>query len=151
MPRLSVTPPASAGAEFVRLFQDEGTLKELSARSGVSIATLRNVAVCGRANSYVTALAIEQATDGRIKASNLVPEDAKGVGFYSRDPARALLLKAMEEGKSVARLLAQHGASTGDLWNAMNAPKGARMDSKDRIAAVLVQLQLSNSVEKLDD
>src|SRR3546814_7504470 len=72
-------------------------------RSGISEVTLRQIVATGRVNSYVTAIALEIATDRQIDADAITTLETKGAQLYRREPARSLLMLSFEQGVSMAR------------------------------------------------
>src|SRR3546814_5411242 len=56
-------PPGSPADAITRLFKLELDARALSVRSGISEVTLRQIVATGQVNSYVTAIALEIATD----------------------------------------------------------------------------------------
>src|SRR3546814_9725775 len=54
-------------------------------RSGISEVTLRQIVATGRVNSYVTAIALEIATDRQIDADAITTLETKGAQLYRRE------------------------------------------------------------------
>lgn len=142
MTTAQIEKPASGGAALSRLLNNDGAVRRLSLQSGVSAVTLRSIAASGTVSSYVTAMAIELATDGAITAESIVTPTTKGADLYRREPARTLLLKAFEQEITIARLLARYDLTQGDLWNYMNAPAGKYEGAKEKVCKALQDLSI---------
>src|SRR3546814_6779806 len=97
--------------------------------SDVCSSDLQIVAT-GRVNSYVTAIALEIATDRQIDADAITTLETKGAQLYRREPARSLLMLSFEQGVSMAGLLRRHGLTNADLFALMNAPEGDRKSTR---------------------
>ncbi len=147
MTTAQIEKPATGGAALARLLRNDGAVRRLSLRSGVSAVTLRSIATSGAVNSYVTAMAIEIATDGAIKAESITTDATKGADLYRRQPARALLLKAFEEEVTIARLLARYDLTQSDLWNYMNSPPGKYEGAKLKLQSALQDLSIPDGQE----
>jgi hypothetical protein len=139
--------PATEPGALWRILTDRDYRKQLSSRSGLSSVTLRQIAETGRVNSYVTALALEYATEGQVLADQVTSAQTKGFVFYSNPTARALLLMAMKEGTTLARLLGRHMLTTTDLWTFVNAQEGKCEETKERVRSVLKDLGIPTSQE----
>src|SRR3546814_11326731 len=105
-------------------------------RSGISEVTLRQIVATGRVNSYVTAIALEIATDRQIDADAITTLETKGAQLYRREPARSLLMLSFEQGVSMAGLLRRHGLTNADLFAFMHAPEGRSDETKSRVRDV---------------
>src|SRR3546814_5959433 len=70
-------PPGSPADAITRLFKLELDARALSVRSGISEVTLRQIVATGRVNSYVTAIALEIATDRQIDADAITTLETK--------------------------------------------------------------------------
>src|SRR3546814_3512204 len=81
-------PPGSPADAITRLFKLELDARALSVRSGISEVTLRQIVATGRVNSYVTAIALEIATDRQIDADAITTLETKGDQLYRREPDR---------------------------------------------------------------
>jgi cell envelope opacity-associated protein A len=122
------------------MFGTERDARALSVRSGISEVTLRQIAATGRVNSYVTAVALEIATNSAIHADEITNLSTKGAQLYRREPARTLLRRSVEEGVSMAGLLRRHGLTNADLFAFMNAADGKSKDTKARVSDALLSL-----------
>src|SRR3546814_3132089 len=112
--------------------------------SDVCSSDLQIVAT-GRVNSYVTAIALEIATDRQIDADAITTLETKGAQLYRREPARSLLMLSFEQGVSMAGLLRRHGLTNADLFAFMNAPEGRSDETKSRVRDVLDKLGISTA------
>lgn len=140
--------PDNVGRILSRLLSDEGAVRKFSNHSGISSVTLRAIKSSGVVNSYVTAVALERATDGMIMADHVTTVQTKGADLYRREPARTLLHMSFEQQISISRFLGRHGLTPGDLWNFMNAPAGKYERTKDLVRAVLIQLNINPEREE---
>ena len=130
---------------ITRLFGSEKDARALSVRSGISEVTLRQIAATGRVSSYVTAVALEIATEREIDADAITTLDTKGAHLYRREPARSLLMLSFERGVSMAGLLRKHGLTNADLFAYMNAPEGRSEETKARVRDVLEKLGITTT------
>lgn len=128
---------------ITRMFGPERDARALSVRSGISEVTLRQIAATGRVSSYVTAVALEIATDRAIDADDITDLSTKGARLYRREPARTLLRRSLEEGVSMAGLLRRYGLTNADLFAFMNAADGKSQDTKVRVRDALLSLGIS--------
>src|SRR3546814_13131195 len=112
--------------------------------SDVCSSDLQIVAT-GRVNSYVTAIALEIATDRQIDADAITTLETKGAQLYRREPARSLLMLSFEQGVSMAGLLRRLGITTADLFAFMNAPEGRSYATKSRVRDVLDKFGISTA------
>lgn len=149
MSTTQIQQPGHIGRVLTRLLSSEGAIRRLSTQSGLSAVTLRSIAASGTVNSYVTAVALERATEGEIRADAITTKATKGSDLYRREPARSLLLQSFAEGIPISRLLGRHGLTPGDLWNFMNASPGKYEATKERVRTVLIQLNLDTDREEL--
>src|SRR3546814_12679443 len=78
-------PPGSPADAITRLFKLELDARALSVRSGISEVTLRQIVATGRVNSYVTAIALEIATDRQIDADAITTLETKGAQLRSEE------------------------------------------------------------------
>lgn len=134
--------PPHEGGTLARLLGREDAIRTISIRSGISAPTLRSIAARGFVSSYATAVMIERATDGAIKAEMIALPSAKGSDLYRREPARSILFLALDREVSVARFLGLNGLTMSDLWNFMNAPEGKYEGSKERLKSLLLKHNL---------
>lgn len=139
--------PVQIKAMLCPLLSAKGAQRNLAVKSGISGMTLRRIATTGKVDSYVTALALERATDGEIKADALAGPSTKGYSFYQKEPARALLNLAFDEGITLARLLARHGLTGTDLWVSLNSPGGTNERTKEKVREMLRSYGLSDRLE----
>lgn len=135
--------PTHPGDVLSRIFKTDRDARALSVRSGISEVTLRQIVSSGQVGSYVTAVALEIATNNEIEADAITDLSTKGARLYRREPARSLLKLSLMEGMSMARLLGRYDLTNADLFVFMNAAEGHSEDTKDRVRSVLGQLGIS--------
>ena len=142
--------PEQVSEAIAPLLKGKGKLRALVTATGVSAMTLRRIATTGRVDSYVTALALERATGGALKADELAGPTTKGYSFYQKETARALLNLAFDEGITLARLLARHGLTGTDLWVSLNSPDGTNEGAKEMVREMLRSYNLSDRLEAVE-
>lgn len=133
--------PATAAC-LPRILNDAQYRRLVAARSGLSEVTLRKIAMNGKVDSFVSAVALQHATDGELVAEAMTDDSTKGARFYRNRSARALLDLATKEGMTIARLLGRHSLTTLDLWTFVHAAHGKCNDTKERVSKVLLELGL---------
>lgn len=120
-----------------REIEGPGGVRDFAMRANLSEATVRKIASTGIVSSHVVAAAIENATDGRIRAQDIEQPGAKGRDLYGRQPAKALLDLALARGSSMSALLSSYGISHQDLWTYMNHDAKGSDAVRRRVASAL--------------
>lgn len=139
----SSSAPGTPADALKSLLASHPDIRSLSARSGISEVTLRQIASSGAVSSYVTAVALELATDCKIDADSITTLATKGAPLYRREPARTLLRRSLQDGLSISQFLRRVGITIVDLHVFMNAEVGRSEDTKARVRTAIESLGLS--------